>query len=79
MTSVQNSLAEKRSRMTQEPPTESTAPGARMPPVEWYIGRHWYMRSVSRASIVAEKPCTIRSSLEWVILAAFGRPVVPEV
>ncbi len=75
----QNCLAENDSRITTDPPPARTAPDRQHAPTLWYIGRQLYMRSSGR---VSNKPANHRlhcKSLAWLMLAAFGRPVVPDV
>jgi hypothetical protein len=77
--SSQNAPAENLSRMTTEPPLTRTAPVATAPPTLWYIGRQLYMRSLGRVSIMPANQWVQFIRRRWLTIAAFGRPVVPEV
>ena len=77
--SSQNWRAVNPSRTTTEPPPTSTAPVASTPPTLWYIGRELYILSPGRVSIMPANQWLHCISRKWLIFAALGSPVVPEV
>ena len=77
--SRQKETAENLSDSTTDAPAVSMLHGATMPPTLWNSGRQSNNRSSVDASVnPANQPPQFRMR-RWLMLAAFGKPVVPDV